>query len=66
MYFFLNGPFHNYNILNTGAHFLGDVASAHVGEKYMYSGKIHHYITLVVSFLKYRFLPFDREICAVP
>ena len=36
-YFMLN---RNHNILNTGAHFLGDVASAHVGEKYMYSGKI--------------------------
>ena len=34
----------DYSILNPGAHFVGDVASAHIGEKYMYSGKISELI----------------------
>ena len=34
----------NDSILNPGAHFVGDVASAHIGEKYMYSGKISELI----------------------
>ena len=34
----------DYSILNPGAHFVGDVASAHIGEKYVYSGKISELI----------------------